>query len=100
MDTQYLKKTENIQIRINKPLKDKVEFLLQELGLTTSQAITLFFKQVVDKNGLPFNVSLSYDPIPLTQEEIEMINKSSKDKGKLIDTINNNELENYLRDLD
>ncbi|MFZ2633397.1 MAG: type II toxin-antitoxin system RelB/DinJ family antitoxin [Desulfosalsimonadaceae bacterium] len=49
-------KTSSIRARIEPDLKDKAEHIFQRLGLTTTQAITLFYKQVELKQGLPFDV--------------------------------------------
>lgn len=49
-------KSSTIRARIEPDLKVKAEHIFQELGLTTTQAITLFYKQVELKNGLPFDV--------------------------------------------
>ncbi len=49
-------KTSSIKARIEPALKDKAEHIFQQLGLTTTQAITLFYKQVELKKGLPFDV--------------------------------------------
>ena len=49
-------KTSTIRARIEPDLKDKAEHIFRKLGLTTTQAITLFYKQVELKNGLPFDV--------------------------------------------
>ena len=51
-------KTEIVEARINPELKRNVEALLSKLGLTTTQAITLFFQQMELCNGLPFPVEL------------------------------------------
>ena len=51
-------KTEVVRARINPELKRNVEMLLSKLGLTTTQAITLFFQQMELRNGLPFPVEL------------------------------------------
>ncbi len=51
-------KTEVVRARINPELKRNVEVLLSKLGLTTTQAITLFFQQMELRNGLPFPVEL------------------------------------------
>ena len=37
-------------------MKDKAEQVFRKLGLTSTQAITLFYKQVELRNGLPFDV--------------------------------------------
>ena len=51
-------KTEVVRARISPELKRNVEVLLSKLGLTTTQAITLFFQQMELRNGLPFPVEL------------------------------------------
>ncbi len=47
-----------ISARIDPELKKNTEQIFQELGLTTTQAITLFYKQVALQHGLPFAVKL------------------------------------------
>ena len=51
-------KTSTIRARIEPDLKGKAEQIFRQLGLTTTQAITLFYKQVELKNGLPFDVAI------------------------------------------
>jgi DNA-damage-inducible protein J len=51
-------KTSTIRARIEPALKGKAENIFQKLGLTTTQAITLFYKQVELKKGLPFDVAI------------------------------------------
>lgn len=51
-------KSSTIRARIEPDLKGKVEHIFQLLGLTTTQAITLFYKQVEFKKGLPFDVAI------------------------------------------
>ena len=51
-------KTAAISARIDPELKQNAEEIFTELGLTASQAITLFYKQVQFQNGLPFQVNL------------------------------------------
>jgi DNA-damage-inducible protein J len=53
---ENMNKTSTVRARIEPDLKNKAEKVFQELGLTTTQAITLFYKQVELKNGLPFEV--------------------------------------------
>ena len=47
-------KSSTIRARIEPELKGKAENIFHQLGLTTTQAITLFYKQVELKRGLPF----------------------------------------------
>ncbi|MFZ1415116.1 MAG: type II toxin-antitoxin system RelB/DinJ family antitoxin [Defluviicoccus sp.] len=51
-------KTEMIRARVEPELKQAAESVLKELGLTPTEAITLFYKQVTLKHGLPFAVEL------------------------------------------
>ena len=51
-------KTEFVRARIEPVLKRNAEDVLAKLGLTTTQAITLFFKQLELRQGLPFPVEM------------------------------------------
>jgi DNA-damage-inducible protein J len=51
-------KTKTLTVRLDPELKENVEGILGELGLSTSQAIVLFYKQVQLHQGLPFEVRL------------------------------------------
>lgn len=51
-------KSAMIRARVDSTLKEEVEGILQELGLSTTQAITLFYQQVRLTKGLPFEVRL------------------------------------------
>jgi len=51
-------KTAVISTRIDPALKKEAEKVFKALGLNTTQAITLFFKQVELQRGLPFDVRL------------------------------------------
>jgi DNA-damage-inducible protein J len=52
-------------------LKKKTEKVLSEMGLTPSQAITLFYKQIGYYRGLPFDVRLPHEPNEETIQAIE-----------------------------
>ena len=47
-----------ITARIDPELKQETEKVFDELGLSMTQAITLFFKQVKMRQGLPFAVAI------------------------------------------
>jgi DNA-damage-inducible protein J len=61
-------KTAVISARIDPELKHNAEQIFRELGLTTSQAIALFYKQVVLQRGLPFSVKV---PNEVTKKALE-----------------------------
>jgi len=60
-------KTTTITTRINPELKNNAEQVLRQLGITTTQAINMFLKQVELRQGLPFDVQLTTQPAPPTQ---------------------------------
>lgn len=51
-------KTEMIRARVEPELKHEAEELLRELGLSVTEAITLFYKQLTMHRGLPFEVKI------------------------------------------
>jgi len=56
-----MNKSATIRARIEPDLKNKAEKVFRELGLSTTQAINLFYKQVELRNGLPFEVVIPND---------------------------------------
>lgn len=53
-----MSKTAMIRARTEPRLKSKVERIFETLGLTTSEAINLFFHRVELENGLPFDLKI------------------------------------------
>jgi DNA-damage-inducible protein J len=53
-----MSKTTMITARVDPKLKRETEKVLKNLGLTTSQAITLFFNQINLRQGLPFAIAI------------------------------------------
>lgn len=49
-------KETTVRARISEELKQDAETILKQLGLNTSQAINLYFSQIVLRKGLPFDV--------------------------------------------
>jgi DNA-damage-inducible protein J len=48
-----------VRARVDSELKNEVESIFHELGLSTSQAITLFLKKVKMEKGIPFELKIS-----------------------------------------
>ncbi|QLA17631.1 type II toxin-antitoxin system RelB/DinJ family antitoxin [Desulfolutivibrio sulfoxidireducens] len=61
-------KNDMIRVRMDAELKQGVESILADLGLSPSAAINLFYRQVVLHNGLPFPVKI---PRPDTGQAIK-----------------------------
>lgn len=76
-------KTSNVSVRVDPQLKENVEQIFNELGLTSAQAITLFYRQVELQRGLPFSVKL---PKPNT-ETTQAINDAKNRRN--LETFNN-----------
>ena len=51
-----MSKTSTVRARIEPRLKEDVEKLFKKIGISTTEAINLFYRQVKLRNGLPFNV--------------------------------------------
>ncbi len=49
--------TTNITIRMDTELKKQAEALFSELGMSMTTAFTVFVRQAVYENGIPFRVS-------------------------------------------
>ncbi len=56
-------KSANLYARIEPELKEQAETILTALGIPASNAITMFYKQIVLQNGLPFEVKLPEHPL-------------------------------------
>ncbi len=51
-------KTGMIRARVSPELKTQAEAILAEIGLSSSDAIRMFYKQVTLRNGLPFEARI------------------------------------------
>jgi DNA-damage-inducible protein J len=51
-------KTETVKARIEPQLKEQGEAVLSAIGLNTTEAITMFFRQLVMRQGLPFEAKI------------------------------------------
>lgn len=60
-----MRKTESIRARVEPRLKRQAESVFKALGLSPTQAIRLFYRQVTMRRGLPFAVEI---PNAETQE--------------------------------
>ena len=64
-------KSAMVRARMEPELKAKAEKYFNLLGLSTTQAITLFFKQVELHQGLPFEVNVPNNETIAAMKEIE-----------------------------
>ena len=71
-------KTSAINIQVDSDVKKDATLVLTELGLSMSSAINLFLKQVVKKNGLPFEVTNVVDTKKILDVVCALIMKDGK----------------------
>lgn len=60
-----MSKTSIIQAIVEPQLRESAEEVFKQLGLTTNEAITLFYEQVAINQSLPFSVNI---PNQITEE--------------------------------
>lgn len=72
-------KTETISARINPVLKQKTTAIFNDLGMSYSEAITLFLSQVALHRGLPFEVKI---PNAITAKSLQNLRE-----GKNVTTV-------------
>ena len=54
-------KTAVVRARIEPNLKTDAEYILRELGLSPTDAVTMLYRQVILRRGLPFEVTIPND---------------------------------------
>lgn len=74
-------KAATINARIEPDLKDQAESILHEVGLTSAEAIRLFYKQICLSKGLPFEVRI---PNKKTMKALQDANMRKTHKAKSV----------------
>lgn len=62
-------RTSNIYTRVEPEIKERAEKILTQLGIPMSNAITIFLRQVVLHNGIPFDMKLPQN-MPISLESL------------------------------
>jgi DNA-damage-inducible protein J len=73
-----MSKSAMVRARIEPKLKKHAEEIFQQLGLSVTQAITLFYKQVEVRNGLPFHVVIP------TSKTLQTFEATDADKDMVV----------------
>lgn len=84
--------TATINTRIDSNLKHQAEAIFSEIGLSTSQAIRLFYRQTVHEKGLPFQPVYNLPP-----ETLEAIREDQEDR---LETVTLEELRSEFNAID
>ena len=66
-------KSANLYARIEPEVKEQAEAILSALGIPASNAITMFYKQVILQWGLPFEVKLPEYPLDVNRMTVEQL---------------------------
>jgi DNA-damage-inducible protein J len=77
--------TTNLNIRIDKDLKEQAEIFFGELGLNMTTAFIIFVRQSLLRGKIPFEIALSDDPF-YSISNIKALRQSQKelDEGKIV----------------
>lgn len=73
--------TTNLNIRIDKTVKESSEKVFEELGLNMTTAVNIFLRQVIRVNGIPFEIKGSIpkqETIEAMEESIAIANEKEK----------------------
>ena len=87
--------TTNVTIRIDSALKKQSEELFDDLGLSLSAAFTLFLKQAIREQRIPFEIKrlVPNETTIKALEEVEEMQKE-RDKNKSFDSV-----DDFIKDL-
>ena len=72
--------TTNLNIRVDKEIKEHSEKIFNELGMSMSTAINLFLRATIRENGIPFALNLD-TPNKKTVAAIEEGRKIARDSS-------------------
>ena len=73
-------KTETIQTRVEPEIKEQVEKILNELGISTTEAINIFLHQIIRYRGIPFDLHIpNAETIKAIEEAEQGINLNKCD---------------------
>ena len=77
--------TTNLNIRIDKELKEQAEVFFSELGLTMSSAFNIFVRQSLRQGKIPFELSIVPDPF-YSSTNMAVLRKSIQEanEGKFV----------------
>lgn len=66
-----MSKTDTINVRIEPEIKKQAEEILAKLGIPVSTAINMYYRQIVEKNGIPMEVKLTRPNLPIVEDMSE-----------------------------
>ena len=67
-----------VRARVDEQLKHEVEEILKQIGLTTSQAITLFLNRIRYERGIPFELKVP------NAKTIKAMEEADRNDGEMV----------------
>lgn len=67
-------KTSSIHIRVEPKIKEEVEKILNTLGMTSTEAINIYLRQIIIQSGIPFEIKT----LKFSNEMLEAIEESKE----------------------
>lgn len=68
-------KSANLYARIEPDVKEQAESILSAIGIPASNAINMFYKQIILHRGIPFEVKIPYSkPMDISELNEEQMN--------------------------
>ena len=80
-------KTANLYARIEPDVKERAESILAALGIPASNAINMFYMQIILQRGLPFDVKLPERDAELEKGGDDMKSGRTKPAKSVFDSI-------------
>ena len=81
----------NLNIRIDKNIKETSEKIFEDLGLNMTTAINMFLRQVIRVNGIPFEIKANTpnkETLEAIEESIRLANDNSNGYSSIEDLKN------------
>ena len=82
--------TTNLNIRIDKDVKEKAEKIFNELGLNMTSAVNIFLRTAIRERGIPFELKLDVPnetTIAAIEEGRKMVSNPSSPRYSNIDEL-------------
>ena len=74
-------KTATVRARVEPSLKAKAEVVLDKLGLSPTEAITLYYQQIVRQRAVPFAVAMPNSTTRRSMRDAEVGRKLTREKS-------------------
>lgn len=79
-----------VQVRVDETVKSEAVAVFNNLGMDTSTAINIFFRQVIAENGLPFQpkqAKFNAETLAAIKESDEMVKNGTGERYTSVDDL-------------